>query len=342
MFRKISRRNALLAGASTIGLNACGGKGDGISRAQPSEVKQAGFAEEEYVWISANSNLPLFVAHDHRALEQAGRELGVKTTIAGPDTIDIPGLVSTLEETAARRPAGIMVVGWDQSALVPAINAAMESGIPVVCVDADVPSSRRLSFIGTDWFEIGVKQGQQMLKALNGRKGRIAMLGLIEQYIDQQAFAGFRSVIGPSGLVLMDPQQDKGNQGESARVASALVQAHPDLAGIAGFDSESGAGIGEAILESGKVGQIQGTCVDTEPRQLEYIKGNVLSASVGQKRELFTYQGLKALFAVVHNTLQFTASDSKAGIAPIPVYYNTGSFIVDSQNVDVFLASRHA
>src|SRR5690349_4495783 len=181
---KLSRRSALFAGLA--GLPAC-------SRKAP-ETKAAGggrsavSADEEYVWISANSNLPLFVAHDHPALEQAGRELGVKVTIAGPNTIDIPGLVATLEQTAARKPAGIMVVGWDPSALVPAINAAIAGGVPVVCVDADVPASRRLAFIGTDWFEIGVRQGQAILKALNGRKGRVAMLGLIEQYIDQQAF----------------------------------------------------------------------------------------------------------------------------------------------------------
>ena len=75
----------------------------------------------------------------------------------------------------------MMVVGWDPSALVPSIDAAVAAGIPVVCVDADVPASRRLSFIGTDWFEIGVRQAEAMVKALAGRKGRVALLGLIEQ-----------------------------------------------------------------------------------------------------------------------------------------------------------------
>jgi len=297
---------------------------------------------EEYVWISANSNLPLFVAHDHPALEQAGRELGVKVTIAGPNTIDIPGLVATFEQTAARKPAGIMVVGWDPSALVPAINAAVDSGIPVICVDADVPTSKRLSFVGTDWFEIGVRQAQAMLKALNGRKGRVAMLGLIEQYIDQQAFSGFRSVMAPAGIMLMDPQQDKGNQSEASRVASALLQAHPDLVGMAGFDSESGAGMGQAIKESGKVGAVFSTCVDSEPQQLRFIKEGVITASVGQKRALFTYQGVRALFDVVHNGLHFSGNDARAGISPIPVYYNTGTFVVDKSNVDLLLGGAAA
>jgi ABC-type sugar transport system substrate-binding protein len=296
---------------------------------------------EEYVWISANSNLPLFVAHDHPALEQAGRELGVKVTIAGPNTIDIPGLVATFEQTAARKPAGIMVVGWDPSALVPAINAAVDSGIPVICVDADVPASRRLSFVGTDWFELGVRQAQAMLKALNGKKGRVAMLGLIEQYIDQQAFSGFRSVMAPAGIMLMDPQQDKGNQSEAARVASALLQAHPDLVGMAGFDSESGAGMGQAIKESGKVGAVLSTCVDSEPQQLRFIKEGVITASVGQKRALFTYQEF------ARSSMSFTTVFTSAATTPRrgfhrSLYYNTGTFVVDRSNVDLLLGDAAA
>lgn len=338
MSKIISRRH-IMAAAAAVGLDACARRESASSAGRQSNgQKHVGSSAEEYVWISANANLPLFVAHDHPALKQIGRELGVRTTIVGPDTIDIPGLITAIEETASRRPAGIMVVGWDPSALVSAIDQVVDNGIPVVCVDADVPASKRLSFIGTDWHEIGMKQGQQMLKALGGRKGRVAMLGLIEQYIDQRAFDGFRSVIAPTGLTLMDPQQDKGNQAEAARVASALLQAHSDLVGFAGFDSETGAGVGQAIRESGKVGQVCATCVDAEPQQLQFIKQGILTASVGQKRALFTYQGVKALFDVVHNTLQFTSNDRQAGISMIPVYYNTGTFIVDRSNVDVFLS----
>ena len=334
----ITRRKALLTGAS-VTLAACGREAGKPVASQTTGAKPVS-PDEEYVWISANSNLPLFVAHDHPALQQAGRELGVKVTIAGPNTIDIPGLIATIEQTAARRPAGIMVVGWDASALIPAINQAVENGVPTICVDADVPASKRLAFVGTDWFEIGMRQAEQMLKALNGRKGRVAMLGLIDQSIDQQAFKGFRSVAAPAGLMIMDPMHDKGNLSEASRVASALIQAHQDLVGMAGFDSESGAGMGLAVKESGKTGSIVITCVDSEPQQLRLIKEGVITASIGQKRALFTYQGVRALFDVVHNTLNFTPNDAKVGISPIPVFYNTGTFVVDRTNVDLMLGER--
>jgi ribose transport system substrate-binding protein len=291
---------------------------------------------EEYVWISANAHLPLFVAQDHPALFQAGKELGVDVTIAGPDAIDIPGLIATIEQVAARKPAGIMVVGWDATALIPAINSAINSGVPVVCVDADVPKSKRLAFIGTDWYDLGVQQGRAMLDGLRGKRGKIAMIGLLEQEIDQQAFAGFRSVVEPAGCTVLEPVQDKGNQAEAARVTSALLQAHSDLIGIAGFDSESGPGMGIAIKEAGLGGKIIATCVEREAQHLELIADGVLTAAVGQKRGLFTYLGVKSLYDFHHSPVKFCGDDKQAGIAPVAANYNTGTFLVTRDNVDHF------
>ena len=335
MGEKFTRRDAIkgLVGAAVLGaLTGCEERGAG-----PSARGKRDLSNEEYVWLSANANLPLFKAHDHPALKLAEKELGVKTTIAGPNSIDIPSLVGAIEQTIARRPAGMMVVGWDPSALVPPINKAIESGIPVVCVDADVPASKRMAFIGTDWYDLGVRQGEAMVKALAGRKGKVALLGLIEQEIDQQAFAGFRSVVQKAGVIPLDPQQDKGNQVEATRVAASILQAHPDLVGMAGFDSESGPGIGQAIKEAGKAGKVVATSVEAEEQHLRLVKEGVLTAAIGQKRGLFTYMGVKALVEINHSPLRFTSDDKKAGIVPIPINYNTGTYTVTKENVHFFL-----
>ncbi len=336
---KLNRRQAMRAVSVTAGGVALAATVGCEQR--PVKVSASGgvvaSSNEEYVWLSANANLPLFVAHDHPALKQAGRELGVQVTIAGPDTVDLPSLIAAIEQTTARRPTGMMVVGWDPSALVPAINKAVSSGIPVVCVDADVPASQRMAFIGTDWHDIGVEQGKAMLAALGGRKGKVSMQGLVAQTIDQDAFAGFRSVVEPAGLTVLEPQEDQGNQAETTRVAASLIQAHPDLVGMSGFDSESGPGMGQAIKEAGKTGKIIVTTVEAEQQVLHFIKDGIITAGIKQKRPLFTYQGVKALFDIVHSTLQFTPDDKRAGIVPIPVRYSTGLYTVTRENVDLFL-----
>jgi ABC-type sugar transport system substrate-binding protein len=292
---------------------------------------------EQYVWVSANANLPLFTLHDHPALHLAAKELGVKGVVAGPNSVNIAGLVSAIEQTAAQKPAGMMVVGWDASALVPAINLAIEQGIPVICVDADVPASKRLCFVGTDWFELGVRQAEAMVKALNGRTGKVALIGLIDQEIDQRAFAGFRTVAAKHHLECLEPQHDKGNTSEATRIASAIIQGTSGLVGIAGFGSESGPGIGQAIKEARQTARVIGTCVDAEPAHLQLLSEGALSACIGQKRELFTYYGLHILFDLVHSPLRLTKDDRRAGIRPVPESINTGTYTVTRENLNIFL-----
>jgi ABC-type sugar transport system substrate-binding protein len=332
-----TRRTVMSAGGGLLlGLAGCEQR-PGTTTGPGTGGTKESYAHEEYVWVSANAHLPLFTKRDHPALRLAGEELGVKVTIAGPNSVNIPGLLAAFEQTAARKPAGIMLVGWDPSALVAPINQTIQAGVPVICIDADVPASNRITFIGTDWYDLGVRQAKGMLQALGGRKGEVALLGLIEQSIDQDAFNGFRSVAEQAGLTVLEPQQDKGSQVEAARVAASIIQARPNLVGMAGFDSESGPGMGQAIKEAGKTGQILATCVDDQEQHLRLCKEGVLTVLVGQKRELFTYLGVNALFQIRHSPLKFTSNDRAAGIWPIPVQYNTGAYTVTRDNVDLFL-----
>jgi ribose transport system substrate-binding protein/ribose transport system permease protein len=133
-----------------------------------------------------------------------------------------------------------------------------------------------------------------------------------------------------------EPQQDNGNQAEAARVAAALIWAHPDLVGMAVFESKSGPGLGQAIKEASQAGRIVATCVEAEEQYRRLGTEGVLSAAIGQKRALFTYQGVKTLLDIVHSTPSFTADDRRAGIIPVPVIDHTGTYTVTRENVDLF------
>ena len=106
---------------------------------------------------------------------------------------------------------------------------------------------------------------------------------------------------------------------------------------MAGFDSESGPGMGQAIREAGKGGHVVATCVEAEEQHLRLVKEGMLHACVGQKRALFTYQGVKTLDAIAHPRLSFSANDRAAGISPAAVILHTGTYTVTRETVDLFL-----
>jgi putative NADPH-quinone reductase len=85
------------------------------------------------------------------------------------------------------------------------------------------------------------------------------------------------------------------------------------------------------------IGKLVVTCVEAEQQHLILLKEVALTACVGQKRELFTYYGVKVLHDIVHSPLKFTANDKAAGVTPVPVILNTGTYTVTKENVDHFL-----
>jgi hypothetical protein len=58
----------------------------------------------------------------------------------------------------------------------------------------------------------------------NLRKHPVRTTGRCEGLNAQAKFSGFRSVATKAGLTCLDPQEDKGNQAEAARVAAAVIQ----------------------------------------------------------------------------------------------------------------------
>src|SRR3954467_10245665 len=111
-------------------------------------------AKETYYWISNKANLPLFVQYDYVGMKRIADELGVQVRVAGPTDFDLPGFIAAVDQVCAQKPAGVSGGGgWDPS-LTEAVNKGVEAGVPPVVDDGDLPASKRLAYIGTNWTSI--------------------------------------------------------------------------------------------------------------------------------------------------------------------------------------------
>ncbi len=300
--------------------------------------------KEEYVWACQYNSLPLFVNNDYIGMDVIAEELGVTVRKAGPQKIDLPAFVAAIEQEIVKKPAGMMVVGWDPSLQV-GIDKAIDAGIPVVTVDADVPASKRLCFVGTDWYELGVEQAKAVSKSIGDKKGKAALIGLPAADNTVLAARGYTETLKtlcPNVEVISQVFDSQSNPSKVAEAAANLISSNPDLIAIGGFDSASGPGIATAIKEANKVGQIFGTCVDAEAEHLQGVKEGALTAAVGQKRHFFTYYGVKMLYDYNHSKIQFTKDDRKAGISNIPSSISTGFIVATKDNVDLLIEAQAA
>ncbi|MFL5332640.1 MAG: substrate-binding domain-containing protein, partial [Geminicoccaceae bacterium] len=134
-------------------------------------------------------------------------------------------------------------------------------------------------------------------------------------------------------------EDDNGDSAKAAEVTSALLAAHPDLAGVAGFDSESGAGIVRALQEAGKQpGGIKVTAMEQTPDFFKTVKDGWVDGVVVQNRELFIYYAVKMLHDFNHNGLRTSGLGGSDGV-PIPPTVDTGVLVVTPDNVGKVLTA---
>jgi len=336
MKRKLVLRWAGLVAAAVFLITqvGCDKKTAKEEEGSPAVEESVDVSNEEYVAVHALSSYPMFVDNDHVALKQFGEEYGVKVTIAGPEEWDMDAFARTIEEVAARKPTGMIVYGFSP-ALKSAIDHAVDMGIPVVCADADVPDSKRLAFVGTNWYEVGRTHAREMAR-LTGGKGKVAVIMIIGMDIFQEALRGYKEEIAKyPDMKLVDVFDDQASVENVTKITSEILTTYPYIAGISGFDGAS-PGIGAAIKESGKTGQIKVTAQDVDPPQVKHLEDGVFQVLVGQKRKLFSYYSAKFLYDYIHSPIEISVNDKGAGISNIPVRVDTGLFLVTPENVKAF------
>lgn len=105
----------------------------------------------------------------------AAKIYGMKIEYHGPARNSMEEQITLLEKAVAAKVDGIIVQGLNDKKFSPVINGAVEKGIPVLTIDTDAPTSKRLTYVGTDNFEAGKRLGHKVVQAARGR-GNIGVI----------------------------------------------------------------------------------------------------------------------------------------------------------------------
>ncbi|HET6412912.1 MAG TPA: substrate-binding domain-containing protein [Anaeromyxobacter sp.] len=290
--------------------------------------------EQLYIEVSALGNLDYF--YDHKmGMEMVGKELGVKTEYVGPAEYDMNAMVAAFEQAIAKKPSGLVVVGFEPS-LNAIVDKAVSQGIPVVTVDADLPGSKRMAFVGTGNFNAGVVGGTKLANLVGG-KGKVAIMLKPGQSNLEERVAGYKTALAKFKDIqivqLVDTQSDPG---VAAQAAAALLQKFPDLAGIACVEAAGGSGAATAVREAKKVGQVKIVAMDRGNEVLDGIKEGVISASVAQQTALMPYYAVQIMYNLNNSKVAITSDNRSAGVLGIPAVVDTGAIVIDSSNYKFF------
>ena len=299
-------------------------------------LRKKAVSDQLYVEVSALGNLDYF--YDHKlGMRLAGEVLGVKTEYVGPAEYDMTAMITAFEQTLAKKNlTGVVVVGFEP-ALVPIINKAVDNGIPVVTVDADLPQSKRVAFVGTGNYQAGY-QGGLKLASLIGYAGKVALMTKVGQSNLEERISGYQAALGQHGAVeivqIVDTQSDAI---VAAQVATAVLRKHPDLVGLGCVEASGGVGAATAVREANLIGRVKIVAMDRGNDVLELIKEGAISATVVQQTALMPFYAVQILYQLNEQNMPITANNRAAGISGVPSYIDTGVVIVDKSNYEYFM-----
>ena len=305
-----------------IGLSSC----DKPSYHQP---------EERFVFVAANINLPYW--QEARAgLTDAAAALGVKTDFTGPVAYTPNEELNAFQKAVAEKPSGIMLSATKPELFTTAINGAIAQGIPVICIDADVPGSRRILFVGTDNFRAGMESGRRMGEILHGQ-GRIVVIAIPGQLnLDERERGVNEALKKYPGVTIVQTIDDRGDPRIANDQISALLQAKAKFDGIICLEASGGSGAAEALHRMNLSAKIPIVAFDNDPETLDWIDRGAITATITQKPYVMSYYGLKFLDDLHHNAVhQFT--DWRTALAPpTPTSVDTGTVVVDKNNLKFY------
>jgi ribose transport system substrate-binding protein len=296
---------------------------------------------ERYVFICANCSLPYW--QDAKSgFTAAAREMGVKVQFAGPAAYSPQQELKAFQSAIATRPSGIIVSPAQADLFKPAIDRAVQQGIPVICLDSDSPDSRRMLFIGTDNYAAGVAIGK-LMAGLMHQHGRIVLITIPGQFNLDERLRGVEDALKPYPYMnFYQIDNDNGVTQVAEQEVASLLQRNADIGGILCLEASGGPGAAEAVDRYGAEGRVTIVAMDANPDTLDWIAKGVITATVAQKPYTMAFYSLRFADDLHHNVVREFKNWEDAPASPLPSFVDTGTEVINRDNLDDYRSALAA
>lgn len=294
-------------------------------------------SDEYYVFVAANVQVPYWKTAG-AGFSNAGSQFKVRYDFNGPQNYDPKAEKDALDQAVQKKASGILLGVTDPALLKDSIDKAVAAGIPVVTMDSDAPSSKRLFFIGTNNYQAGFTGGQRLAQELKG-KGSVVVFTMPDQPNLQDRLRGYKDALAKSPAIQITRVVDiQGDPRIAFDTTTQIIGKERDkVDAFVCLEAQSGKEIA-GVLNSYHVSGKTVMAMDTDQETLDWIKKGAIAATIAQKPYTMAFVGLQMLDGLYHHKPPSLDKDwSTDSYAPIPTYVDTGSDLIDKSNVDEFM-----
>jgi len=290
-----------------------------------------------YEYVTQLASIDFFTDAKN-GLAAAERDFGVTTRFSGPTTVDLPALLQAFDQAIARKPDGIMVLGWD-AALIPSINKATKEGIMVAVNTADLPESDRLFFVGANNTAWGVEMGKALKEEI-GDTGEILVvrdpaLGNVKERLDGLKAA----IVDTPGIKIVADVNDRSDTEQAAQAVTSALLANPSVTAVVALDGVAGPAVATAVREAGLSGKVKVIAVNRDAAVLKAIEDGDITVAFAEHPQVESYSAIQIMQNAKCGSLQISNDDDAAGVAAIPFSVDTGVTKITKDNASYFARS---
>lgn len=193
-----------------------------------------------------------------RAFARHAEAARIELTVTEVPAFDGEGLAGALAAIDPSNCIGVAAVATDAPMVRVAIDDLAAKGVPVVTLVSDVPTARRLHYVGIDNTAAGRTAGSLVGRFLGGRRGKVAIVAgsmLLRDHVERRM--GFEQVIRASfpHLSLLPPLEGRDDSAIVERQLSELLAAHPDIVGLYSLGAGN-RGVIAALRKAGRAGDV--------------------------------------------------------------------------------------
>jgi ribose transport system substrate-binding protein len=294
-------------------------------------------SDEYFVFVSTNLQVPYWKTAG-TGFNNAASQFKVRADFAGPQNYDPKAERDALDQAVQKKATGILLSVAEASVLKDSIDKAITAGIPVVTLDSDAPSSKRLFFIGTNNYQAGFTGGQRLAQELKG-KGNVVVFTMPDQPNLQDRLRGYKDALAKTPEIKITRVVDiQGDPRIAFDTTTQIVGKERDkVDAFVCLEAQSGKEVA-GVLNSYHVSGKSVIAMDTDQETLDWIQKGVIAATIGQKPYTMAFVGMQMLDNLYHHKPSSLDRDwSKDSYAPIPSFVDTGSDLIDKSNVDAFI-----
>jgi len=294
-------------------------------------------SDEYYVFVSANLQVPYWKTAGTGFSNAAG-QFKVRSDYTGPQNYDPKAERDAIDQAVQKKASGILLGVTDPAVLKDSIDKAVAGGVPVITMDSDAPSSKRLFFIGTNNYQAGFTGGQRLAQELKG-KGNVVVFTMPDQSNLQERLRGYKEALSRTPEIKVTRVVDiQGDPRIAFDTTTQIIGKERDkVQAFVCLEAQSGKEVA-GVLNSYHVTGKTVMAFDTDPETLDWIQKGMIAATIGQKPYTMAFVGMQMLDNLYHHKpSSLTADWSKDSYAPIPAFVDTGSDLIDKSNVDSFI-----